>query len=186
MSKKKKTDKTSQQNRKRNQDQDTSQLSGFESQVEELQNQLQACKEQVFRAQADYQNLVRRNQQERANLIKLATQDVIEALLQPLDHLEMAAQQIDDAGLNMVVHQFHQVLSQFGVEEITCVGQEFNVELMEAVESNHDQGQNRNDKKGNKDGNTSRDVETMRVSKVTQKGYQLHGKVIRHAKVIVE
>ncbi len=133
-----------------------------------MTEQLDRLKEQLLRSQADYQNLVRRGQEDRARFAKLATQDLVEALLQPLDHLEMAASQLSDPGLDMVVHQFQQVLNQFGVEEIECLGEEFDPIFMEVVE--------------NKAADSSQQAV---VKKVVSKGYKLNGVVIRHAKVVV-
>lgn len=144
-----------------------------ENLVEQLKTQLEEVNEKVLRAQADYQNLVRRNQEERVAFVKFAHKDLVEALLQPLDHLEMAADQLQDSGLNMVVQQFKNVLNQFGVEEIECLGREFNVAEMEAVDG------------GDRLGEEKKMQTTGVVSKVQQKGYKLHGEIIRHAKVVI-
>jgi molecular chaperone GrpE len=133
--------------------------------LEELQRQLAEVQEKEKRALADYQNLVRRNQQERTKLVQLANRDLIEALLQPLEHLELAVTQTKDSGVKMVLEQLKQTLTAFGLEEIEVEGQEFDVETMEAVE---------NDGRGNK------------VSKVLRKGYRFNGVVIQHAKVVLE
>jgi len=129
-----------------------------------FQSQLAAAQEKEKRALADYQNLIRRQQQDRAKLIQLANRDLIESLLPSLENLETAAAQLKDNGLELVLSQIKQVLAEFGVEEIEALGKEFDVELMEAVES-----------KG----------EGQTVKKVLRKGYKLNGLVIQHAKVVL-
>ncbi len=129
-----------------------------------LAEQVSALKEDVLRSQADYQNLLRRTQEERSKLIKLASASLVEDLVQPLDHLSMAVEQINDPGLEMVHKQFWSVLEQHGLAEIAVLGKTFDPRLMEVVEKNGDS-----------------DV----VTKVVTRGYTLNGEVIRHAKVIV-
>jgi molecular chaperone GrpE (heat shock protein) len=126
---------------------------------------LQQCQERERRAQADYQNLVRRTQEERVRLVALANADLLEALLQPLDHLELAAQQLKDTGLNMVLSQFKNTLSQFGLEQIAVEGQKFDVTTMEVIERKSETGET--------------------VMAVAAPGYRLNGQVFRHAKVVI-
>ncbi|MFZ5438181.1 MAG: nucleotide exchange factor GrpE [Patescibacteria group bacterium] len=127
-----------------------------------LEEQLKVASEKEKRSLADYQNLLRRTQEERLKGIKLANQSLMEDLIQPLEHLEMAAAQLNDPGLNMVLDQLKKVLVNAGLEEIEVMGKDFDVNLMEAVEK---KGQ------GNK------------VIEVVRKGYKLNGVVIQHAKV---
>jgi molecular chaperone GrpE len=125
---------------------------------------LHQAQEREKRALADYQNLVRRNQEERSRLLKFANKELIESLMQPISHLSIAAQQIKDKGLDMVVQDFRKVLEEAGLEEINPEGEAFDIETMEVI-----------DKEGK--GET--------VIKVVKPGYKLNGEVIQHAKVIV-
>jgi len=132
--------------------------------VEELEQQLQQAQEKEKRSLADYQNLLRRTQEERLKSIKLANQTLLEELVQPLEHLEMAAGQLNDPGLNMVLGQLKKTLTDAGLAEIEVLGKEFDLNLMEVVE-----------KQG----------EANKVVKVVRKGYSLNGVVIQHAKVVL-
>ena len=161
-SKKKDKLKTAQTSSKGKKDKKTSKTT---TQLSLLQKQLADSLEREKRALADYQNLVKRNQEDRLKLIRLANKDLIETLLTPLEHLNLAAEQLDDQGLNMVVRDFWQVLEEAGLEEIYPKGEKFDLATMEVVE-----------KKGEGD----------RVSKVVRRGYRLNGQVIQHAKVIVQ
>lgn len=138
------------------------------SELEELKEQLQTAKDNEIRARADYQNLIRRTQQERQQLIKLATKSLVADLVQPLEHLALASQQINDQGLNMVVGQFWQTLDQHGLQEVNPMGEPFDVETMEAVEIKDE---------GSED--------DMVVVSVVKRGYRLNGEVIQHAKVVL-
>jgi molecular chaperone GrpE len=132
---------------------------------ETLQQQLTASLEREKRVLADYQNLVKRNQEERVKFLQLANRSLVETLLSPLEHLSLAAEQLDDQGLSMVVRDFWQVLEESGLEEIYPKGKKFDLETMEVV-----------DKEG----------EGEEVIKVVKRGYRLNGQVIAHAKVVVK
>ncbi len=136
----------------------------LQAELAETQAQIQALAEREKRVLADYQNLIRRSQEERIKVAKLAGAEFVSVLLQPLDHLSRAAAQLKDKGLDMVVNQFWQVLGEVGLKEISVLGQKFDVTTMEAIE-----------RKG----------EGEKVVAVASKGYTLNGEVIQHAKVVL-
>jgi len=137
-------------------------INNLSKELETSQKETVQAKETAQRANADYQNLVRRSREEKTRFAKMANHDLIEALLQPVEHLSMAASQIEDPGLDMVVGQFKQVLADFDLKEIEVMDKEFDIDTMEVVEKNGKE---------------------EKVIKVIQKGYQLNGVVIQHAKV---
>lgn len=122
------------------------------------------AKDKEQRAIADYQNLIRRTREERAKVSRFAAQSLIEDLIEPLEHLTLASNQLNDAGLAMVKNQLWQSLSQHGLEEINPIGQKFDLETMEAVEKQ-----------------SAGEI----VISVTRSGFKLNDEVIRHAKVIL-
>ncbi|OGJ37587.1 MAG: nucleotide exchange factor GrpE [Candidatus Pacebacteria bacterium RIFOXYB1_FULL_39_46] len=136
----------------------------LQAQLEDLQIKLAQVQEQEKRALADYQNLLRRTQENRLEMIQMANRNLIEALLAPLEHLELAVAQHSDSGLKMILEQLKRSLTEFGLEEIKAQGKEFDVQTMEVAEGS---GQGK------------------KVAKVLRKGYLLNGKVIQHAKVIL-
>lgn len=148
---------------------DEAEGSDLETQVAQLQEQLRAAEESARRALADYNNVVRRSQEERSKLVKMAAKDVILAVLLPLDHLHLAKEQFKDPGLNMVYQQFQQALLSQGAQEIDALGQPFDEDKMEVV-----------DKRPVTD-----PLQENVVIGVTQRGYTLHGEVIRHARVVI-
>ena len=54
--------------------------------IVELEEKLHLAQEKEMRSLADYQNLLRRTQQERLKSIQLANQGLMEDLIQPLEH----------------------------------------------------------------------------------------------------
>jgi len=126
--------------------------------------ELHQSQAKAARAMADYQNLVRRQQDDRGKLIALANENLIGDLLEPLEHLSLAADQIKDPGLQMVIKQFWTKLTEHGLTEINPLGDKFDVLTMEVVD--HDQ---------------QGDV----VVQVVKRGYRLGEHVIQHAKVIL-
>lgn len=136
----------------------------LQEQIANLEEKVTQAKEAQMRSQADYQNLQRRSQEERGRWTKLATRDLMTDLLQPLDHLGMAAAELKDPGLDMTIKQFWQVFELHGLQEIMVMGQDFDPNLMEVVK---------------------RQGVGEKVIKVVRRGYNLNGEVIQHAKVIV-
>jgi molecular chaperone GrpE len=140
----------------------------LELKVTQLEEQLAQAQENEKRSLADYHNLSRRTQEERSKLVKLAGLSVIESLLEPLHHLDLATQQLKDAGLTMVYQQFVRALEDQGLIELKVMGQEFDPALMEVV------GKEKADAK-----------QAGKVVKVVKKGYSLNGEVVQHSKVMI-
>lgn len=129
------------------------------SEIEDLTNRWK-------RALADYQNLEKRYEKERSDFVQFANANLILKLLGILGHLERAADHLKDDGLNLVIAEFKRVLTGEGLEEIKCLGEDFNPNLMEVVEAVKDGQENK-------------------VAEVLSKGYLLKGKVLLPAKVKV-
>lgn len=139
-------------------------IDALTAQISDLTTQLATAQSREYRALADYQNLVRRNQEDRAKFLNLANREILTALLQPLEHLNRAAVLLNDKGVSLIVAEFKTVLGQFGLEEILTLGKPYDVLTMEVVE---------------------RRGEGETVIEVLQAGYRLNGEVIVHAKVVI-
>lgn len=148
---------------------DSSEFTQFSEQLQKLQDMLSQAQEAERRAMADYQNLMRRTQEEKLRMVKFASRSVIESILQPLEHLYLAKEQLKDKGLEMVYQQFQHALQSEGLEEVLCIGKEFDASTMEVV---------------NKE-KVEDPQQVGKVLKVLQRGYRLNGEVIQHAKVVV-
>ena len=117
------------------------------------------------RAYADYINLQRRTKEDQERFIRFAAATLIEKLLEPIDHLVMAANHINDKALSMIVKQLQTALKDEGLQEIDAVGKPFDSRTMEAAETI--------------------DGEKDVVIKIRRSGYTLNGIMVRPALVEV-
>ena len=137
------------------------------------QNAAQA-KEQLLRMAAEYDNYRKRTAKEKDNLYQDAKADTIKEFLAVYDNLERAVATEGDEdsphkkGLEMIFHQYQEILKKLGVTEIEAQGQPFDPEKHNAVMHIDDE-------------NLGENV----VSQVFQAGFLLGDKVIRHAIVQV-
>ena len=138
----------------------------FAKRVEELEKEIEQLKEKYLRALADYQNLLRRFEEEKSAIAFEASSQVIRDFLEVLDDMEKAEEFVKDKGLSLVKEKFKKLLEKWGVEEIEVEGRSFDPEVAEVVD-------------------TVEGEEENKVVKVFQKGYKRDGKVIRVAKVQV-
>jgi molecular chaperone GrpE len=92
--------------------------------------------EQLARALADYDNLRKRVEAEKANWQRFATVKVVSRLLPVLDMLENSQQYNNDEGIMLAIKEFKNAFLDLGAEEIeVSVGAEFNPLYEEAVET---------------------------------------------------
>jgi molecular chaperone GrpE len=92
-------------------------------------------KNQLARALADYDNLIKRVEREREELETLSNFKIILELLPILDNLRAALAHLGDPGLAIALKDFEEVLKSEGIEEIKVEeGDKFNHNLHEAVE----------------------------------------------------
>lgn len=145
-----------------------------EVEKEEAQKtELEEMEERYKRLLAEFENYKKRSSKERENLYSMITGDVVLKMLPIMDNLDKAASaKTEDTGyqegVKMVVKQFADSLSNFGLKEIETIGKKFDPELHEAVSHVSD------DTKGEQE-----------IVEEFRKGYQIGTKVIRHALVVV-
>ncbi len=110
--------------------------------IEELKL-LQEYKDKYFRLLAESENARKRMQKEKQEVTKYATESIVVAFLNPIDHfeqaLEFAKNSSDEVknwavGFEMILLQFKQVLSNQGISEYSSLGNIFDPHLHEAVE----------------------------------------------------
>ena len=138
-------------------------------QVEDrVHKELDVVKGMLARALADYDNLNKRVDRERADLGKIASIGIIVRLLPVLDNLESAQMHLQDPGLAISVGEFKKVLNEEGLTEIKPkMGDIFDENTMEVIEV----------VKG-----TSDNV----ITEIVLEGWKFEdGTVVRHAKVKV-
>ena len=135
--------------------------------------ELEETTDRLKRIMAEFENYKKRSGIEREMLYNSLLADIVSSFLPVIDNLEKAAEaKTEDEnykqGLELVLKQFKDVLTKFGVEEIKTVGETFDPEVHEAVSSVQD------DTKGEKE-----------IVQEFRKGYKIGTKVIRHSMVIV-
>ena len=146
-------------------------------QVEQMElaaKQLESVKDQFVRQTAEYENYRKRTTKEKENIYQDAKADTIKEFLAVYDNLERAAASEggEDSphkkGLEMIFQQVKDILAKLGVTEIEAKGQPFDPEKMNAVMHIDDENFGENE-----------------VAQVFQAGFEMNGKVIRHAIVQV-
>ena len=141
--------------------------------LKKCQAELDDTTDRLKRIMAEFENFKKRSNKEREALYNSLLADIVSSFLPVIDNLEKAAQtKTEDEGykqgIELVLKQFIDVLTKFGVEEIKTVGETFDPEVHEAVSSIQDET------KGEKE-----------VVQDFRKGYKIGTKVIRHAMVVV-
>ncbi|MBV4505510.1 MULTISPECIES: nucleotide exchange factor GrpE [Pseudomonas] len=148
-----------------------------DARVLELEEQLAAAKDQSLRAAADLQNIRRRAEQDVEKAHKFALEKFAGDLLPIIDSLERGLElsSADDEtikpmreGIELTLKMFQDTLKRYSLEAIDPDGEPFNAEQHQAMAMQE-----------------SADVEPNSVLKVFQKGYQLNGRLLRPAMVVV-
>lgn len=121
------------------------------------------------RALADYQNLQKRYFEEKDQIAAYANSQLLSRFLPVVDNLEMLQTHLKDQGLDMVVREFKNILSEEGLEQVKTEQQIFDAHTMEAVETEATEDSEMDGK----------------VIKTVINGYFLKGKLIRPARVVV-
>ena len=145
--------------------------------LEETKAELAKVKDQYVRLIAEFENYKKRTLKEKIEYNKLAGAEIYLSLLPVLDDMERALKSINSstdiealkAGVNLIYTKFKTTLEAKGVKEITSVGEPFNTDHHEAITSVDAPSE---ELKG-------------KVVEEMEKGYWLHDKIIRFAKVIV-
>jgi len=140
----------------------------LKQQLEEYGRLAEERLNQLKYLQADIENLRKRYEKEKQEIIETANESLIKELLVVLDSFD-AAIKISEGeskkGLLMLEKKFFDILVEHGLEEIEAIGKQFNPEFHEAL---------------CKEFSKKQDNE---IIEVIQKGYTLNSKVIRPSKV---
>ena len=149
----------------------------LEFKVDELESQVSNLKDQLLRKTAEMENLRRRTQKEKDELVKYANEKLILNLLDLPDDLSNAldAAKNDSSskesvieGVDLIYNKAFRLFENAGVKRMDdLVGNEFDVDYHEALMQQ-----------------PSDDVPEGHIIAVVQPGYTLGEKVIRHAKVV--
>ena len=143
------------------------------SEAEKLAAELADTQDKYRRMLAEYDNFRKRSAREREGLYQDAAANTVAAMLPVLDNLERALQTetADEAykkGVEITVRQFYECLDKLKVKEIPAQGEQFDPAFHIAVMHVEQEG-----------------VDDNTVVEFFQKGFEMNGRVIRHAMVKV-
>ena len=144
--------------------------------VKKLEAELEEWKNSYTRKLADFQNFTKRKENEVAEMRKYASEEIVVKLLDNIDNLERAvdaskeSQNFDSLieGVNMILNNLKNLLTEEGVEEIEAAGKEYDPYEHKAMITENKE-----------------ELDDNVVVQVFQKGYKMKGKVVRPAMVTV-
>ncbi|MGM9794999.1 MAG: nucleotide exchange factor GrpE [Candidatus Aphodosoma sp.] len=130
-----------------------------------------------LRLNAEYDNYRKRTAKEKADMIKTAGEKIISDILPVVDNFERALDNMKEGtdvnalkeGVELILKQLIGMMKSHGVEQIATENADFNTDLHEAIAQFP----------------APTPEQKNKIIDCTTKGYTMHGKVIRHAKVVV-
>ena len=146
------------------------------AELEQAVEQAGAERERALRTRAEMENLRKRAARDVENAHKYALQGFVGELLPIMDSLQLGLAAAGDTeavrdlreGMALTLKMFNAALEKFGVSVIDPLDEKFNPEQHEAVSMQEAEGR-----------------ESGTVISVMQKGYELNGRLIRAATVMV-
>ena len=148
-----------------------------DNEVERLTSELAEMKDKYLRIFAEFDNYRKRTIKEKQDVIKLASRDVLSAMLPAVDDfdraIKVASENENEAdipeGIILIYNKLFKALEQQGIKEMETNGQDFDPELHEAL---------------TKVPAPSEEMKGKIIDTI-EKGYLLNDKIIRYAKVVV-
>lgn len=132
-------------------------------------------KDQLLRTAAEFDNFRKRSISEKISLISQANAEFVALLLPVLDDFDRFAQLGEETdvaslyqGFGMINSKFQKLLENQGLSHMQAVGEPFDPEKHDALMQIE-----------------AKDTDSDIVVEEHEKGYEFHGRVVRHAKVIV-
>ncbi|MBI4810537.1 MAG: nucleotide exchange factor GrpE [Ignavibacteriales bacterium] len=158
---------------------DLSEVDLLNAKLADLEKNLNQYKDQLLRKVADFENYKKRIENDYVNLVKFANEELLEKLLPVLDDFErsLKVKKSEDStvdnesiikGVELIFSKFKRILELQGVKSMEVIGQPFDPHLHDALLQIQ-----------------TEEYPPHTVIQEVEKGYMLHDKVLRHAKVIV-
>jgi molecular chaperone GrpE len=146
---------------------------GEDEEVAILRREIADLRDRSVRTLADFDNYRKRSDRERRDAVRYAAAAPLGDLLEVVDNLERALAAggaADDLklGVEMTLRQLEDVLRRHGVASVPASGERFDPAHHEAVSRLEDP-----------------DVEAPTVVEELQRGYRLHDRLLRPARVVV-
>lgn len=156
---------------------DTDSNTACQDEKTELMYKMAELNDKFLRLHSEFDNYRKRTIKEKNDLARFATGELITELLPVLDDFERAMKSMQKTpetdpiitGIELIYNKLFKILEQQGLKPVQSVGSPFDTDFHEAVTK------------------VSVDDEEQKgkVFDEVQKGYVLHDKVIRYAKVVV-
>lgn len=150
-------------------------LEGMKERAIRSEEETGRLREALLRKSADFENLKRRTEKDKAEYYKFALADTFHDLLGVLDNFERALAHRGDAssedfqaGIDMIARQLGESLRRYGLVEVPALGLPFDPNVHEAVVREE-----------------TADAAPGTVLEVFQKGYMLNERLLRPARVKV-
>ena len=151
-------------------------VAGLLQENERLKMEVQESSDKAVRATAELDNIRKRASRDIENAHKYALERFVNDLLPVVDSMELginASQSAEDIeslreGMDLTLKMLFDCMSKFGVKTIDPAGEKFDPEWHEAVSMQELEGS-----------------EPGQVVTVMQKGYELNGRLVRPAMVVV-
>ena len=151
-------------------------LEDLKAKIIELEQSAASLKDKLLRKAAEFENYKKRIENDFATMARFANEQIIMELLPIIDDFTrsmksaMNRPEFDSfhRGIELIHSKFLKLLEKQGVKEIETLGKTFDVYYHEALMEMPKEG-----------------VAPHTIIEEVEKGYILHDKVIRHAKVIV-
>ena len=152
----------------------------FKKKHEEAQKEAKDNYNKWLYLYADFENFKKRVHKEKLDLLKYGNEGLAYELLEVMDSLEKALSHANEKngpkklgegleeGIRLTMKQFLSVLEKFGIKPIQSMGVKFDPKFHDAVGEEEKEGQ-----------------EPGTVVSETQKGYVIHERLLRAARVIV-
>ena len=144
--------------------------------IKEVQDSVEENYDLYVRSQAEMDNMKKRFQKEKQDLIKFSNESLVKQLLPVMDNLEKAISHSQDEnslnslteGVELTLKGLKNTLEKAGLEEVQALGELFDPNCHEAISEQEEDS-----------------VEPKTVLQELQKGYYLNKRLIRPAMVIV-
>lgn len=153
-------------------------IDALQAELDDTKAQLEKEKKEYLFLMADFDNFRKRTLKEKSEIIKNGGENVLKGLLPIIDDFERSLQAMNSAtdidpikeGVELIYNKLVKYMEQNGVKALdTAPGTDFDTEFHEAVTLFP----------------AADDSQKGKVIDTVQKGYKLHDKVLRHAKVVV-
>lgn len=151
-------------------------IDGLRAEVERLRSENARLEKETLRQIAEVRNIQQRLQREKSEALRYASADIVGELLVVIDDLDRSLEAVRtgaDAsalaeGVRIVNDHFMKILRSRGVESIASVGEAFDPTHHEALMQQ-----------------PNREIPAGHVAQEVQKGYRMHDRILRPARVIV-